>query len=314
MTVAPSFSRRRLLTVAAALPLAVPALNLSARPVRAKAAMLGAAQPAFHRFALGAFEVTTLLAATRAVEKPHEIFGLNAPAGDFEAVSKAAFLPTDVAQFFFTPTVVNTGAELVLFDTGTDPAGITAALAAAGYSPGDVDIVVITHMHPDHIGGMVSEGAATFPNARYVTGAVEHNFWSGAGNELFDKNVLPFADKTTFLDDGGTIAGGITAMAAFGHTPGHMAVMVESAGKSLVLAADTANHYIWSLAHPDWEVRFDADKAAAAATRHRLFGMIAADRLPFVGYHMPYPSLGFIEAAGAGFHYVPASYQMMLAG
>jgi glyoxylase-like metal-dependent hydrolase (beta-lactamase superfamily II) len=93
-----------------------------------------------------------------------------------------------------------------------------------------------------------------------------------------------------------------------------MAVMLESDGKGLVLAADTANHYIWSLAHPDWEVRFDADKAAAAATRHRLLGMIAADRLPFVGYHMPFPGLGFIEAAGAGFRYVPASYQMMLAG
>ncbi|PKP75029.1 MAG: MBL fold metallo-hydrolase [Alphaproteobacteria bacterium HGW-Alphaproteobacteria-6] len=314
MTQAPEFSRRRLLGVAAALPLAAPALGLGARPALAKAAMLGAAQPAYQRFSLGSFEVTTLLAATRPVESPHQIFGLNASAEDFEAVSRAAFLPTDVAQFFFTPTVVNTGAELVLFDTGTDPAGLVAALAQAGYQPGDVDIVVITHMHPDHIGGMVTDGAATFANARYVTGAVEHNFWSGAGNALFDTNMRPFAERTTFLDDGGTITGGITAMAAFGHTPGHMAVMLESDGKGLVLAADTANHYIWSLAHPDWEVRFDADKAAAAATRHRLLGMIAADRLPFVGYHMPFPGLGFIEAAGAGFRYVPASYQMMLAG
>jgi glyoxylase-like metal-dependent hydrolase (beta-lactamase superfamily II) len=93
-----------------------------------------------------------------------------------------------------------------------------------------------------------------------------------------------------------------------------MAFMIESNGQRLALTADAANHYIWSLAHPDWEVRFDADKAAAAAVRKSLFGMLAADKIPFIGYHMPFPALGYVESAGSGFRYVPASYQMMLNG
>jgi glyoxylase-like metal-dependent hydrolase (beta-lactamase superfamily II) len=88
--------------------------------------------------------------------------------------------------------------------------------------------------------------------------------------------------------------------------------MIESEGKNLLLMADLANHYVWSLAHPDWEVRFDMDKAAAAATRRKVLGMLAADRVPMIGYHMPFPALGYVETRGDGFHYVPASYQMML--
>ena len=84
-----------------------------------------------------------------------------------------------------------------------------------------------------------------------------------------------------------------------------MVYMVESDGQRLMITADTANHYVWSLQRPDWEVRFDADKAAAAATRKQVFGMIAADRIPFIGYHMPFPGVGFVEAQGDGFRYVP---------
>ena len=105
---------------------------------------------------------------------------------------------------------------------------------------------------------------------------------------------------------------GITAMLAAGHTPGHMVFQLESAGQRLLLGADMANHYVWSLAHPDWEVRYDMDKAQAAQTRRRLLGMLAADRVPFIGYHMPFPGVGFVEAVGEGFRFVPHSYQMML--
>lgn len=303
-----NLTRRHALLAGAAAPL----VALSAAPARAKADMKGMATPLFSRFKHGDFEVTTLLAGTRAVEEPQTIFGMNASAEDFAAVSEAAHLPTNVAQFFFTPTVVNTGEELVLFDTGLNAEGITAALAAAGYTPDQVDTVVITHMHGDHIGGLNSDAGDTFPNARYVTGSTEHNHWSAAGNEGFDGKVKPLNEKMTFLDDGGSVASGITAIAAHGHTPGHMGYMIESGGKGLVLIADTANHYVWSLAKPDWEVKFDMDKAAAAATRRKMLGMIAADRLPFIGYHMPFPATGFVEADGDGFRYVPSSYQLML--
>lgn len=305
-----SLTRRMALAAGAAFPFA-PALL--ATPARAEAPLMGPAFPAFHRFSLGAFEVTTLLAGARLNETPRETFGLNAPEGEFEALSAAHFIPADRAQNFFTPVVVNTGAEVVLFDTGLAADAITGVLAQAGFTPDQIDVVVLTHMHGDHIGGLMTEAGPTFANARYVTGAVEHNHWSAAGNEGFDKNVRPLADKTSFVDDGGTAAAGITAKAAFGHSPGHMAWHLESDGKRLMLTADTANHYVWSLARPDWEVRFDADKPAAAAARKEVFGMIAADRIPFVGYHMPFPAVGYVEPnAEGGFRYVPASYQMML--
>ncbi len=298
-------TRRSLLTSAVTLP----ALSL---PAWAEAPMLGASTPLYKRFVLGQFEVTTLLVGTATRPDPQTIFGLNVSAEEFAAVSAEALIPTDAAQFFFTPTVVNTGSELVLFDTGLNAEGTNKALEAAGYASEMVDVVVITHMHGDHIGGLMSESGPTFANARYVTGAVEFDAWAKAGNDGFESNVRPLAEKTTMIDGNASAFSGHTAIAAFGHTPGHMVHVVESDGKSLMIAADFANHYVWSLAHPDWEVKFDMDKTAAAATRRKLLGMLAADKMPFVGYHMPWPGTGFVEAKGDGFEYVPSSYQLML--
>jgi len=260
----------------------------------------------------GGFAVTTLLAGTAPRDEIQTIFGMNVSAEEFAAVSEENFIPADKALFSFTPTVVNTGGELVLFDTGLNPEGITASLAAAGYTPDQVDIVVITHMHGDHIGGLAADGTPTFPNARYVTGAAEFNHWDQADNERFAGNVKPLAEQFTFIDGGGSVASGITATAAFGHTPGHMAYRIESEGQSVMLIADAANHYVWSLGYPDWEVRFDMDKAAAAATRRVLLGMIADEKIPFIGYHMPFPAMGYVEARGDGFRYVPTTYQFAL--
>lgn len=303
-------TRRMTLAAAAALPL-MPALP---RASHAAAPAMGPAFPGHYRFRLGEFEVTALLAGTRTTDKPQETFGLDASPGDFAALAQANFLPADRTQNFFTPVLVNTGRELVLFDAGLAPEPTLAALTAAGYGADQVDVVVLTHMHGDHIGGLAGDAGLTFPKARYVTGAIEHNHWMAAGNEGFDAKVRPLADRTTMLDDGATPVPGITALAAFGHSPGHMAYALESVGKTLILTADTVNHYVFSLQRPDWQVRFDMDKPQAAATRKRLLGMIAADRLPFIGYHMPFPALGYLEPAGDGFRMVPASYQMMLEG
>ena len=309
MSTSPKFSRRTALIGAAALPLAAATATSS----RAAAPMLGIAQENFRRVKVGSFEVTTLLAGTRPVEDPHKIFGLNVEAETFNSVSAAEGLSTDAAQFFFTPTLVNNGSELVLFDTGLQGAATVQAIESAGYTADQVDKVVITHMHGDHIGGLSTDGTPTFANAAYVTGAVEFDAWSGTGNDNFDGKVAPLAEQMTMLDDGGSPASGITAMAAFGHTPGHMTYMVEDGGTQLIIGADFANHYEWSLAHPDWEVRFDMDKAAAAASRKRMLDMMAADRTAFIGYHMPWPGIGYVETRReGGYRYVAHSYQLML--
>lgn len=309
---APSLERRRLLAAAPAVPLAA-TLGLShTRPASAQGAATGNANK--HSFMLGEFEVSTLLAGTRVVDDPQTIFGMNVDAEEFATVSEANFIPADQSRFFFTPTVVRAGNEVVLFDTGLNPAGITAPLEAAGFSPDDITVVVITHMHGDHIGGLAGDdGTPTFANARYVTGQVEFDTTAKSDNDNFKAKVAPLAEKMTFVGDGEGVVSGISSLATFGHTPGHMAYVLDSADQQLVIAGDFANHYVWSLAYPDWEVRFDRDKAAAAATRKKLLGMLAAEKMPFIGYHMPFPGVGYVANRGeGGFHYVPMSYQLSL--
>ncbi|SNZ21581.1 MBL fold metallo-hydrolase [Cohaesibacter gelatinilyticus] len=262
-------------------------------------------------FKIGKFQVTALLAGSIPRPEPHKIFGLNVSAEDFKAASDANFIPSNSAQFFFTPTVVDTGEAIILFDTGLNAAGITAALSEAGYAPTDITHVVITHMHGDHIGGLMNEGAPTFSNVAYLTGQVEFDHWAKGSSKRFDSNMRPLAEKTSFVKDGSDIVSGITAMAAFGHTPGHMTYHIESEGQRLLLMADLANHYVWSLAYPDWEVKFDMDKTAAAQSRRKVLGMVATDRIPILGYHMPFPAVGYVETRDQGFRYVPASYQLM---
>ncbi|MDO6591133.1 MBL fold metallo-hydrolase [Loktanella sp. D2R18] len=303
-------TRRTALFAGAAAPFAI-----AAAPQMAAAAGHSAVQNAVQNtFDFGEFQVSTLLAGTRAVEDVQTIFGMNVSEDEFAAVSAENFIPADKAQFFFTPTVVRAAGEVVLFDTGLSAAGTTAALAQAGIAPGDVTIVVITHMHGDHIGGLTDDsGAETFPNARYVTGQVEYDHWAAAGNEGFDAKMRPLAEKTSFIGDGESVVSGITSVAAYGHTPGHMGYMLESNGEQVMLMVDAANHYVWSLAYPEWEVRFDADKEAAANTRKQILGMAAADRFPVIGYHMPFPGMGYVEEVDAArFRYVPASYQHIL--
>jgi glyoxylase-like metal-dependent hydrolase (beta-lactamase superfamily II) len=308
MTGSTKFTRRAALAGAAALPLAA---GLSGK-ASAGAPMLGASAPKFMRVKVGAFEVTNMLVGTRTVPEPQNIFGMNVDADTFAAASAQAGLPTNAAQYFFHPPVVNTGEALILFDTGLQGAGTAAALAAAGYSADQVDTVVLTHMHGDHIGGLLTDGAPTFPNASYVTGQVEFDTWAKAGNERFDGIVKPLGDQMRFVKGGDTIVSGITAVEAYGHTPGHMTYMLESNGTQMLLGADFANHYVWSLAHPTWEVKFDMDKAAAAATRKSLLDMLATDKIAFSSYHMPFPAFGYVDTHEDGYHYVPHTYQLIM--
>ena len=300
------FTRRGALAAGASVPFA------AAVPTLASAGGHAASEIPTNAFKIGDFSVTTLQIGNRVIsENPQGIFGMNVSKEEFEAGSRANFVSGEMGELFFTPTLVDTGSEVILFDTGFNGEGIGAALEAAGTTTDAVDVVVLTHHHGDHIGGLTLEdGTPTFANARYVTAQTEFDHWAAAGNDGFNAKVAPLAEKMTFIGDGGSVASGITGMAAFGHTPGHMVYMLESGGSQLVLTADAANHHVWSLAYPDWEVRFDIDKEAAAASRRNLFGMLAADRIPMVGYHLP--TVGYVAEGGPGgssFQFVPATYQ-----
>ena len=305
-----TLTRRTALMAGAALPLAA-----ATAPARAANHETAPTMPHARAFQLGGFSVTTLLDGSIPRDGVQKIFGANVDEDTFSEVSAANFIPADMAQFYFTPTLVDTGSDLVLFDTGLGQGGIAKALAEAGKTTDDIDIVVITHMHGDHIGGLMTDGAPTFANARYVTGRAEYDGWkalpdSGPAKQMAT-HVDPLADKMTFIEDGDSPVSGITAMAAFGHTPGHMTYMLESAGQQLVLTADLANHYVWPFQDPDWHTSFDSDKEAASASRRRVLDMLAAEKVPMIGYHMPFPAAGFVETRGDGFRFVPVSYQMM---
>ncbi|MGF1477844.1 MAG: MBL fold metallo-hydrolase [Geminicoccaceae bacterium] len=278
-----------------------------------------------HRFVLGAFEVTTILDGVilMGISPP---FLVDASTEEVAAIAQAARLPDDRLENNFVPALVNTGEALVLIDTGCGHyrrdkgAGfLRQRLADAGYAPGDVDVVALTHVHPDHIGGLWEDGASAFPNAQLMIGRREFSAWtSGTGippqraenRSLFLEIVAPLEDRFRLLDDGDEVLPGITTEAAFGHSPGHLMFRIRSKGKEALIWGDVANHYVFSVSHPAAKVGFDDDKAVAIETRMRVLEAAANEGTLIIGHHMPFPSVGYVERAGEGYRWVPATYQL----
>jgi glyoxylase-like metal-dependent hydrolase (beta-lactamase superfamily II) len=295
--------------------------------------MQGEKQPTVYRFKLGGFEVATLLDAKAVRPGLHPTYGGNASAEEVQAVAAANNLGVEKIEHANIPTLVNTGKELVLFDTGNGalpkeyeqlkarlPAGnVVTRLAELGHKPEDIDLVVLTHGHPDHIGGLVEGGQPVYPNARYVFGATEYDFWQRNENvrearkfnrELFVKICTPLSNRASFLKPGEEVSPGITAVDAFGHSPGLLAFHIESEGKRFMVTADAMTHYVMAVQKPEWHFEMDDEKDKAVATRKRLLDMLATDRIFFASFHMPFPGIGWIDRVGGSYRWVPHSYQL----
>lgn len=320
-------SRRQFLMGAAG---AAATAGLLAKPhdvALAAAPLLGVMRPSVYRFKLGNFEVTQILDGFVQNSGPHPNYGNNQTAEVVQAYATANRLPSTRFENTFTNTIVNTGKELVLFDTGNGPERMPTAgkllplLDSAGIKPEQIDVVVLTHGHPDHIGGLVVASKPAFPNARYVFGEVEFEYWRKgesiaearkANREQFMKVAVPLGEKATFVKGEAEVVAGIRAIEASGHSPGHMAYHIESEGRRLLLWADVTNHYVMSLQQPEWHTGADHDKDGGVATRKRILDMVATDRIAAIGYHMPFPAVGFVEKTGGSYRWLPASYQMNL--
>ena len=278
------------------------------------------------RMKLGAMEVIAL--NDGALRRPlGEEFVRNVPLEQVKSLLASQNLPTDYVDIPFTPFLVVTPAGRFLLDTGFADNGppttgkLAAQLAAAGFKPEDVDHVVISHYHGDHINGLrKKDGSLAFPKAKVHVPAPEHAFWFDdakmnaappAAKGAFENarkviGSLP-ADILVKYEPGQEIAPGIRAEAAFGHTPGMSMVSVQSEGQKFMYVADLTNVPSLFARSPDWAVQFDMDAELARQTRRRVFDMLVKDKVTAGGYHFPFPALGTIETAGSGYQFKPVA-------
>ncbi len=297
------------------------------------AKLQGDQQPTVYRFKLGGFEVSTILDSKAIRDGLHPNYGANATPEEVKALARANNIDPERFEHHNIPSLVNTGKQLILFDTGNGalpreyeqlkarmPAGhLAERLGQLGHKPEDIDLVVTTHGHPDHIGGLVEGGKPVYPNARYVFAAAEYDFWKKNENvrearkfnqKLFMTICEPLAERATFIKPGDEVAPGIRSVDAAGHSPGLMAFHIESEGKQFMITADTVTQFVMAVQRPEWFFDMDDDKEKAVATRKRMLDMLATDRLMFASFHMPFPGIGYIEKAQGGYRWVAHSYQL----
>ena len=298
---------------------------------QAQAAQPAAANqaPGFYRFKVGDLQVTAINDGV--AFRPLDGFIRNAPEAEVRAALTAAFLPSDKMTIPFTTLVVNTGSKLVLLDTGNGDLGAPtsgtwmANFKAAGFDPANVDTVLISHFHGDHINGLrLKDGTAVFPKAEIMVPAAEWAFWMddakmGSAPDPMKpafQNVRrvfgPIAKDVKQFEWGKEPVTGITTVAAPGHTPGHTAFALASGSGKLMVMSDTTNNPVLFTRHPDWAAVFDMDGAQAAATRRKMLDMAASDRMQVSFYHAAFPATGFIAKEGTAFTMVPVSWASTL--
>src|SRR4051812_47230927 len=324
-----NLSRRSLLALGAGLGAGLGASTMFGGSALAKAPKLGTQTPYWHRFILGDAEVTIVSDGTLPLGPPKGTF-VGVPDEEVRKMLSDNFLNPDNVVLEQNSPIVNTGDKLILFDTGMGTSkafGPTTgrqqkSMAEAGIKPGDIDAVVLSHAHIDHIGGIVgADDKPLFPNAQYYITQSDFEFWTDEGklgSDLKDfvvharKNLLPVRDRIVFIKDGQEFLPGVQAIAAPGHTVGHTIFMVTSAGKSFAFLGDLTHHAVLLLEKPRMEFSYDTDPKQAAASRVKLLDTIAANKTPVMSYRFAWPGYGHIAKTGDGFHYYPEPMKMEL--
>ncbi len=301
-----SLSRRRLLAGASA----TTALSLfgSRSVTEAKAPMLNAPAPAFYRFKLGTIEATVVSDGPLSIGDPKNIFR-GPTVEELGKMMNDQFLPTNNVVLDQNVLVINTGDKLALFETGMssvkrneDMGRLVANLKQSGIDPNDVDAVIPTHAHIDHVGGiMAADGSRNFPNATPAEGSAL----------AARKNLIPNRDRIVFYKDGQEVLPGVQAMHTPGHTVGHTSFVVNSGGKSLFVVGDLMHHVIL-VEKPRMEVGFDTDPKQGIETRIKVMDMLAAQRMPALVYHLPWPGIGHFAKRDDGFRYVAEPMRLVL--
>jgi glyoxylase-like metal-dependent hydrolase (beta-lactamase superfamily II) len=283
-----------------------------------------APQPAFYRLKLGTIEITIISDGTLGF--PAEtLWGDRAE--DARGLLTSTFQPISPLGLQLNVILVNTGDKLVLIDAGSGvgkfqktSGALLGNLAAAGYAPGDIDMVLLTHAHADHLWGIsdAENESLAYPSAEFIAGETEVGFWSDPARTVNVPAVLKAEvsrahlklakPRLRLIKDGVEVAPGVTAFDTPGHTPGHMAVHISSGGEELLLTGDVVANSAISFLHPEWPFGFDMDMPLATKTRMAFLDRAAADKALVGGYHLPFPGFGHVVREGSGYRWLPADW------
>ncbi|KAA2235616.1 MBL fold metallo-hydrolase [Salinarimonas soli] len=325
-----TINRRTILAAAPAVALTAGAPAMAQQASTAAPQASGAGQaPGFYRYKVGDIEVTAIHDGF--ASRPLEGFVRNAELGDVQKAMQERFLPTETLPIPFTTLVLRSGGRTTLIDTGNgDMAPPTAGrwmanFRAAGFDPANVDTVVISHFHGDHINGMrTKDGNAVFPKAEVMVPSAEWAFWMSdermsqapeAMRGAFQgvrRVFAPIAKDVKQYEAGREVVPGVTAVAAPGHTPGHTAFAIQSGNGRLMVMSDTTNHPALFVRNPDWSAVFDMNADEARATRRRMLEMAASERMQVSFYHAPFPATGHIAKSGSSYEFVPVQWSVAL--
>ncbi len=305
--------------------MAVSGAVLAPATAQAAAPQVKTQAPGYYRLMLGDFEITPLSDGT--VELPLDKLLTNIKPGEFDKALSRAFLKMPM-ESSVNAYLINTGTKLVLVDTGAGTlfgptlGKLQASLKAAGYQPEQVDEIYITHLHPDHLGGLMNVDKIAFPNAIVRMGKADLDYWTSSEamqkaptdmQTMFKQamgvmGAYSAAGKVKPIEGDTELVPGIKAIANPGHTPGHTLYAVESKGQKLMLWGDLMHVAAVQFPNPAVTIQFDTDSKAAAAQRKKEFEKAAKDGYWVAASHLQFPGIGHIRAEGKGYVWVPANY------